>query len=155
MPGSQQEVKNAMEEGVAFKWLHSPQAFLSDDRGGISHLRAQKMRLSLPDATGRQSIEAVEGAGVNLSADLAIKALGFDPEDLPSLFDAPDLPTSGWGTIQVSWADFQVKGMPGVFAAGDIVRGASLVVWAIKDGRDAAAAIEAYLDAHALPQATQ
>lgn len=155
MPGSQREVQNAMEEGVVFEWLHAPQAFLSNEAGEVTHLKAQQMRLSSPDSTGRQGIEAVEGATVNLDADLAIKALGFDPEDLPALFQTPDLPVSRWGTVQVSWKDFQVKDMPGVFAAGDIVRGASLVVWAVKDGRDAAAAIGAYLDEQALPKAAE
>ncbi len=156
MPGSQREVQNAMEEGVIFEWLHAPQAFLSSDQGAVTHLKAQQMRLSSPDATGRQGIEVIEGATVNLEADLAIKALGFDPEDLPALFETPDLPVSRWGTVQLaSWKDFQVKDMPGVFAAGDIVRGASLVVWAVKDGRDAAAAIGAYLDQQALPEAAE
>ena len=104
------------------------------------------MRLASPDVTGRQGVETIAGATVNLKADLAIKALGFSPEDLPALFETPALPVSRWGTVQVSWRTFQVKRMPGVFAAGDIVRGASLVVWAVKDGRDAAAAIEAYLN---------
>jgi len=155
MPGSQREVQNAIEEGVVFEWLHAPQAFLSDPDGAVTHLRAQKMRLSSPDSTGRQGIEAVEDATVNLDADLAIKALGFDPEPLPALFDAPNLPVSRWGTVQVSWRTFAVKDMPGVFAAGDIVRGASLVVWAVKDGRDAAAAIGAYLNEQALPKAAE
>ena len=146
MPGSQREVQNAQEEGVTFAWLHAPQAFLSNDKGNVTHLKAQKMRLASPDVTGRQGVETIAGATVNLKADLAIKALGFSPEDLPALFETPALPVSRWGTVQVSWRTFQVKGMPGVFAAGDIVRGASLVVWAVKDGRDAAAAIEAYLN---------
>lgn len=155
MPGSQREVQNAMEEGVTFQWLHAPEEFLRNAAGDVTHLRAQRMRLSSPDATGRQGIEAIEGASVDLKADLAIKALGFDPEDLPALFAQPDLPVSRWGTVQVSWQTFQVKDMPGVFAAGDIVRGASLVVWAVKDGRDAAAAIGAYLDEQALPKAAE
>ena len=155
MPGSQREVQNAMEEGVNFEWLHAPQGFLSDVDGNVTHLKAQRMRLSEPDDTGRQGIEEIEGDTVNLDADLAIKALGFDPEDLQTLFKTKELPTSRWGTIQVSWRDFQVKDMPGVFAVGDIVRGASLVVWAVKDGRDAAAAITSYLAAQALPKAAE
>ena len=155
MPGSQREVHNAMEEGVQFDWLHAPQGFLSQRDGSVTHLKAQRMRLSAPDATGRQGIEAIDDATVTLRADLAIKALGFDPEDLPTLFATADLPVSRWGTVQVSWKTFAVKDMPGVFAAGDIVRGASLVVWAVKDGRDAAAAIGAYLSEQALPKAAE
>ena len=155
MPGSQREVDNAVEEGVVFEWLHAPQAFLSNAAGAVTHLRAQRMRLAAPDATGRQGIEAVEGATVKLEADLVIKALGFEPEDLPALFQTPELPVSRWGTVRVSWKNFQVEGLSGVFAAGDIVRGASLVVWAVKDGRDAAAAITTHLDQQSLRQAAE
>ena len=90
--------------------------------------------------------------GHTLLADLAIKALGFDPEDLPVLFDAPELDITRWGTIKVDWRSMTTN-LDGVFAAGDIVRGASLVVWAIKDGRDAAAAIHRHIGAGAMPLA--
>ena len=75
---------------------------------------------------------------------MVIKALGFDAEDLPYLFDAKDLQVTKWGTIKTDF-DTMETNLPGVFAAGDIIRGASLVVWAIKDGRDAATSIESYL----------
>ena len=71
-----------------------------------------------------------------------LKALGFDPEDLPALFDAPDLGVTGWGTLKIDWRSMMTN-LDGVFAAGDIVRGASLVVWAVRDGRDAAERIHA------------
>jgi glutamate synthase (NADPH/NADH) small chain len=73
-----------------------------------------------------------------------IKALGFDPEDLPGAYDAPDLTVTRWGTLKADHRTFMTS-LPGVFAAGDIVRGASLVVWAIRDGRDAAAAMHTWL----------
>jgi len=98
----------------------------------------------MPDATGRQSVEPVEGSHFNLRADLVIKALGFDPEDLPAAFDEPALKVSRWGTLQVNQRSFMTS-LPGVFAAGDIVRGASLVVWAIRDGRDAAVGIHEHI----------
>ena len=79
-----------------------------------------------------------------IKADLVIKALGFDPEDLPTLFQEPKLKVSQWGTIKTDF-DTMETSISGVFAAGDIVRGASLVVWAIKDGRDAAASIKKFL----------
>ncbi|NCY26711.1 MAG: NAD(P)-dependent oxidoreductase, partial [Alphaproteobacteria bacterium] len=69
-----------------------------------------------------------------------IKALGFDAEDLPTLFAASELAVSKYGTVAINPATFETN-LPGVYAAGDIVRGASLVVWAIRDGRDAAAAM--------------
>ncbi|MBK0329495.1 NAD(P)-dependent oxidoreductase [Rhodobacteraceae bacterium F11138] len=138
MPGSQREVNNAEEEGVIFEWLSAPKGFVGDDT--VSGVMVQKMRLGAPDATGRQSPEVVEGSDYVEEADLVIKALGFEPEDLPVLWDQPELAVTRWGTIR---ADFTTgaTAMPGVYAVGDIVRGASLVVWAIRDGRDCAAAI--------------
>ena len=76
---------------------------------------------------------------------MVIKALGFDPENLPQLFNSTDLSVSELGTIKVNLKTMETS-IPGVFAAGDIVRGASLVVWAIKDGRDAASSIQKYLE---------
>jgi len=144
MPGSQREVTNAEEEGVEFVWQTAPEAFLGD--GKVSGVRAHGMRLGAPDATGRQTPEVIEGSSETLDADLVIKALGFDPEDLPGLFGCPELKVSRWGTVSVSWATMMTN-LDGVFAAGDIVRGASLVVWGVRDGRDAAASMHAYLQA--------
>ena len=142
MPGSLREVKNAEEEGVHFSWLSAPEAFLGQN--GVSGVRAAKMRLGLPDASGRQSVEVVQGSHFTVPADLVIKALGFDPEPLPRLWSQDALEATRWGTLKVNPRTFQTS-LPGVFAAGDIVRGASLVVWAIRDGRDAASSIHAYL----------
>jgi len=142
MPGSVREVKNAEEEGVEFVWLSAPDAFLGD--ATVSGVRASRMRLGLPDASGRQSVDHIEGSHFNLQADLVIKALGFDPEELPQAFGEPALAVSRWGTLKVDHHSFMTS-LPGVFAAGDIVRGASLVVWAIRDGRDAAAAMHTWM----------
>ena len=144
MPGSQREVTNAEEEGVEFVWQTAPEAFLGD--GKVSGVRAHGMRLGAPDASGRQTPEVIEGSSETLDADLVIKALGFDPEDLPGLFGCPELKVSRWGTVSVSWATMMTN-LEGVFAAGDIVRGASLVVWGVRDGRDAAASMHEYLQA--------
>ena len=144
MPGSLREVKNAEEEGVEFVWLAAPEAFLGDDT--VTGVRAVRMKLGLPDASGRQSVDPVEQSGFTLEADLVIKALGFDPEPLPTLWNQPELEVSRWGTLKVGHVSFMTS-LPGVFAAGDIVRGASLVVWAIRDGRDAAAQMHQWLDA--------
>jgi glutamate synthase (NADPH/NADH) small chain len=142
MPGSMRETKNAEEEGVEFVWLSAPEAFLGD--GAVNAVRAVRMHLGLPDASGRQSVDPIAGSHFNVKADLVIKALGFDPEDLPKLFNEPGLEVNRWGTLKVSPRTFMTA-LPGVFAAGDIVRGASLVVWAIRAGRDAAAQIDAYI----------
>ncbi len=143
MPGSMREVKNAQEEGVEFVWLSAPDAFLGDDH--VTAVRASRMRLGMPDASGRQSVEP-SGEHFILDADLVIKALGFDPEDLPKLWGVDGLEVSRWGTLKVDHRT-QMTSLPGVFAAGDIVRGASLVVWAIKDGRDAAARMHDFIQA--------
>ncbi|MBV9655486.1 MAG: NAD(P)-dependent oxidoreductase [Acetobacteraceae bacterium] len=142
MPGSMREVKNAEEEGVEFVWLSAPEAFLGDEK--VTGVRAIRMHLGLPDASGRQSVEPVEGGHFTLKADLVIKALGYDPEDLPRLFGAEGLEVSRWGTLKINHRTAMTS-LPGVFAAGDIVRGASLVVWAIRDGRDAAKHIHEYI----------
>jgi len=140
MPGSAREVAHAEEEGVVFEWLAAPRA-VRDEAMAAAGVRAARMRLGPPDASGRQAPEEVPGADFDLKAEMVIKALGFDPEDLPA-----ELTVTRWGTVK---ADFrtQMTNLPGVFAAGDIVRGASLVVWAIRDGRDAAEAMHDYMSA--------
>ncbi|WP_338663251.1 NAD(P)-dependent oxidoreductase [Pararoseomonas sp. SCSIO 73927] len=144
MPGSMREVHNAEEEGVRFAWLTAPEAF--EGEGNVTGVRVTKMHLGLPDATGRQQVEPIPGSSFVEGADLVIKALGFDPEDLPAMFGEPALKVSRWGTLAVDRKTMQTS-LPGVFAAGDIVRGASLVVWAIRDGRDAAERIAEYVKA--------
>ena len=144
MPGSQREVGHAEEEGVQFVWQAQPEAFLGDAGNKVSGVRCHRIHLGLPDATGRQTPQVIDGSGFTIEADLVIKALGFDPEDMAEITGASDLALTGWGTLKIDWRNLMTS-QPGVFAAGDIVRGASLVVWAIRDGRDAAAAIDAYL----------
>lgn len=139
MPGSQREVANAEEEGVVFEWLTAPKGF-RDEGGRVTGVMAQKMRLGAPDATGRQAPEVIEGSDYVEEADLVIKALGFEPEDLPTLWDQPELEVTRWGTIKAQFTTGATD-LDGVYAVGDIVRGASLVVWAIRDGRDCAGAI--------------
>jgi glutamate synthase (NADPH) small chain len=133
MPGSQREVANAEEEGVEFVWLSGPKAF--DGDGTVKTVLASKMRLGAPDASGRRAPETDPQGDFSLPADMVIMALGFEPENLPKLFDAEELAVTRWGTLRVDHKT-QMTSLDGVFAVGDIVRGASLVVWAIKDGRD-------------------
>lgn len=161
MPGSQREVQNAEEEGVEFVWLSAPGAFAGHVTGvaaeaqerdvdgvQVAAVRIQKMRLGAPDVSGRQSPELIEGADYDEPAELVIKALGFEPENLPKLWDTDGLEVTRWGTVK---ADFNthMTSIPGVYAVGDIVRGASLVVWAIRDGREAAESIATYLTGEA------
>jgi len=138
MPGSQRETQNAEEEGVDFVWLAAPKGFTGDD--SVSGVMVAKMRLGAPDATGRQTPEEIPGGDYVEDADLVIKALGFEPENLPLLWDQPDLEVTRWGTIKAAFGTHETP-MEGVYAVGDIVRGASLVVWAIRDGREAAESI--------------
>jgi glutamate synthase (NADPH/NADH) small chain len=146
MPGSLREVTHAEEEGVEFIWLAAPKALMGGGR--VTGVRAARIALGLPDSTGRRAPEEIEGSDFTLPADLVIEALGFDPEDLPARFAMPELGVSDWGTIKIDFKTMATN-FDGVFAAGDIVRGASLVVWAIRDGRDAAREIHRYMQAKA------
>ena len=145
MPGSQREVANAEEEGVEFVWLSAPKGFAGDTVEGVM---VSKMRLGAPDASGRQSPEIIEGADYVEDADLVIMALGFEPEALPTLWDVPELEVTRWGTVKADFRTHETS-LKGVYACGDIQRGASLVVWAIRDGREAAEAIMDQINAAA------
>ncbi|WP_420548823.1 NAD(P)-dependent oxidoreductase [Curvivirga sp.] len=144
MPGSERETANAKEEGVEFVWLSNPEAFVGNDKDEVTGVRAISMRLGPPDATGRRQPRPIEGSSTIHDADLAILALGFEPEELPTLWNQPELPVTNWGTVKVNHRT-SMTDMDGVFAIGDIVRGASLVVWAVKDGHDAADNIHKYM----------
>ena len=143
MPGSAREVKNAEEEGIEFVWLSSPSKFNGNNK--VESVEVNKMELGEPDETGRRRPEIVKDSNFEIKADLVIKSLGFDPEDLPNLFSEEKLRVTRWGTIKIDYKTMETS-VPGVFAAGDIVRGASLVVWAIKDGRDVSEQISNYIN---------
>ncbi len=143
MPGSSREVYNAEEEGVEFLWLTNPKKFIGSEK--VSSVLIEKMKLDKTDSSGRKKPIPIENSDFELKTDLVIKALGFDPENLPKLFNNENLKVSEWGTIKIDLKSMETN-IPGIFAAGDIVRGASLVVWAIRDGRDAAISIQKYLE---------
>ena len=142
MPGSAREVGNAEEEGVEFIWLTSPKKFLGNKV--VSSVEVNQMKLGEADSSGRRSPVVKENSDYKIEADIVIKSLGFNPENLPKLFEAEELAVSKWGTIKIDLQTMETN-LDGIFAAGDIVRGASLVVWAIRDGRDAAQQIQKYL----------
>ncbi len=144
MPGSQREVRNAEEEGVQFRWLSAPAAFHGGASGAVRQVDVHAMRLGAPDPSGRRTPEANPDNDYAMPADMVIKALGYDAEDLPTLFGASELTVTRWGTVRVDHATMMTS-VDGVFAAGDIVRGASLVVWAVRDGRDVAETMQRYL----------
>ncbi|MDC1200765.1 NAD(P)-dependent oxidoreductase [Pelagibacteraceae bacterium] len=143
MPGSAREVANAEEEGVEFVWLSSPKEFIGKNK--VEGLIVDKIKLGEPDDSGRRKPEIQNDSHFNIKADIVIKALGFDPENLPELFGSEDLQVTKWGTLKTNF-DTMETNLSGVFAAGDIIRGASLVVWAIKDGRDVAVSIKNFLE---------
>ena len=143
MPGSTREVANAEEEGIEFVWLSSPKEFLGKNK--IENIVVEKIKLGEPDDSGRRKPEIQKSSEFNIKADIVIKALGFDPENLPKLFGSNDLQVTKWGTLKVDF-DTMESNLSGIFAAGDIVRGASLVVWAIRDGRDVAVSIRNFLE---------
>ena len=141
MPGSQREVQNAIEEGVDFQWLTLPTQYSGN--GSLKNVKTVLMQLGEPDESGRRKPEPKEGTQKNLDVDLVIEALGFEPENLPKLFKNEEFKVTRWGTLKINYKNMMTS-IDGVFAAGDIVRGASLVVWGIKDGRDAAKNINEY-----------
>ena len=143
MPGSQREVQNAIEEGVDFQWLTLPIEYSGN--GSLKNVKTVLMQLGEPDESGRRKPEPKEGTEKDLDVDLVIEALGFEPENLPKLFDNQELTVTRWGTLKINYKNMMTS-IDGVFAAGDIVRGASLVVWGIKDGRDAAKNIQEYIE---------
>lgn len=143
MPGSAREVANAEEEGVVFEWLAAPKALMSKGEA-VTAVRAARMALSEPEFGKRREIVPVAGADFDVKADMVIEALGFEPEAFAA--HDRDLALTDWGTLKVAGRS-SATSLPGVFAAGDAVRGASLVVWAVKDGQDAAAEIDRYLRA--------
>ena len=143
MPGSQREVQNAIEEGVDFQWLTLPTEYSGN--GSLKNVKTVLMQLGEPDESGRRKPEPKEGTEKDLDVDLVIEALGFEPENLPKLFDNHELTVTRWGTLKINYKNMMTS-IDGVFAAGDIVRGASLVVWGIKDGRDAAKNIQEYIE---------
>lgn len=137
MPGSRQEVKNAIEEGGHFYWLAAPEAFLGED--SVTGVRVREMRLGVVDGQGRRTVEPTGSHNI-LQADAVICAFGFEAEDLQQRWQTPQLALTEWGTLDIPSGNYETS-LPGVFAGGDIVRGASLVVWAIRDGREAAKSI--------------
>lgn len=144
MPGNRLEYQNAIAEGAQFSFLTNPVAIEGDEEGHVQQVRCERMQLGEPDAKGRRKPIRVLGSEFVVPADVVLIAFGFDP--IP--FD----PDSEWGGIAVNdWDgvivdENQMTTLPGVFSGGDQVLGANLVVYAVRDGRKAAAGIQRYLD---------
>ena len=152
MPGSQREVLNAIEEGVEFNWLTLPIKYIGKDK--ITKTKIAQMQLGSPDESGRRIPEPIPGSDRDYDVDLVIEALGFEPENLPKMFNIDELAVTRWGTLKINYKNMMTS-VDGVFAAGDIVRGASLVVWGIKDGRDVAENIHSFIEEKEKQELTQ
>jgi glutamate synthase (NADPH/NADH) small chain len=143
MPGSRKEYYNAIEEGAHFLFLTNPVALDADASGNVTSVRCTRMELGEPDFSGRRKPRIIPGSEFNIQADVLLIAYGFDPVPFPKDSDFAAIAINDWGAIRVD--ENQMTNMPGVFAGGDIVRGASLVVHAVRDGRKAALGIQRYL----------
>ena len=143
MPGSRKEYKNALEEGARFMFLTNPLRLEGNGAGEVVAVHCVRMELGEPDASGRRKPRPVKGSDFTLPADLLLIAYGFDPVPFPKDSDLSQLAINDWGAIKVD--EQQRTNLPGVFAGGDVVRGPSLVVHAVRDGRKAAAGIDDFL----------
>jgi glutamate synthase (NADPH/NADH) small chain len=143
MPGSRKEYGNALEEGAQFSFLMNPIALLGDADGRVAQVRCVRMELGEPDVQGRRKPRAIAGSDFVLPADVVLVAFGFDPAPFPVVSGSDQIALSAWGGVIVG--DNQMTNVPGIFAGGDLARGPSLVVHAVRDGRKAATGIHQYL----------
>ena len=149
MPCSRHEYENAREEGARFVFQAAPLAVLGNELGQVAGLRLVRTELGLMEAVGPRPFLVQPGSEFELPADLVVLALGFDPVPCPQSGDLSELAVNEWGGLVVDGN--QMTSIPGVFAGGDIVRGPSLVLHAVRDARRAAAQIHSYLAAQRKP----
>ncbi len=143
MPGSRKEYANALEEGARFQFLSNPLAIEGNAHGQVTQVRCARMELGEPDAKGRRQPRPIRGEEFVVPADLILVAYGFDPVPFPAGSDFAKIRVDEWGCV-ITDAN-QMTNLPGVFAGGDLVRGPSLVVHAVRDGRKAALGIHRYV----------
>ncbi len=144
MPGSRREYHNAIAEGAKFTFLTNPVALEGDAEGNVKQVQCERMQLEDPDAKGRRKPIRVPGSGFVVPADVVLIAYGFDPVPFNRNSDWRAIGVNDWDGIVVD--ENQMTTLPGVFSGGDQVLGANLVVYAVRDGRKAAAGIRRYLD---------
>jgi glutamate synthase (NADPH) small chain len=142
MPARVEEVNHAEEEGIVFQMLTDPVAILADEKGWVRGLRCLRMELGEPDSSGRRRPVPIKGSEFDLECDVCVEAIGTRANPLLTK-TTPDLKLNKNGNIEVDQSGMTSK--PGVFAGGDIVRGAATVILAMGDGKTAAAAIDRYL----------
>lgn len=146
MPARVEEVKHAKEEGVTFLTLHNPVEYIGDENGRVKAMKVQRMELGEPDADGRRSPVAIEGAIDEIPVDLVVVSVGVSPNPLiPN--SVSGLEVSRRGTIVVNESTMQ-SSLNDLYAGGDIVRGGATVILAMGDGRRAAASMAEALEAN-------
>ncbi len=143
MPARLEEVHHAKEEGIQFKMLTNPVRILGDENGWVTGMECVKMELGEPDASGRRRPVPVKGSEEVLPMDTVVIAIGQTPNPLIKA-TTPGLETQTWGGIVVKDEAGQTS-KKGVYAGGDVVTGAATVILAMGAGKNAAAAMDAYI----------
>ncbi len=137
MPGRFEERINAREEGVQFEWLTAPVKFIGDENGCVKAAECIRMRLGEPDAKGRRSPVPIEGSNFVIECDTVALAIGYNPEtEIPETTE--NLKMTKWGSVVVESEETGRTSREDIYAAGDNVRGADLVVTAVAAARKAA-----------------
>ena len=143
MPARNEEIHHAKEEGIEFQLLTAPLEILGNEDGWVTGLKNIKMELGEPDASGRRRPVEIPGSEYTMDVDAVIVAIGQSPNPLIKSV-TPDLGTQKWGGIIAEEHTGKTSKI-GVFAGGDAVTGAATVILAMGAGRDAAAAIDQYI----------
>ncbi|HLO36035.1 MAG TPA: NADPH-dependent glutamate synthase [Candidatus Deferrimicrobium sp.] len=149
MPARAEEAHHARDEGVVFEYLAAPVEVLGDDDRWVRGIRCVRMELGEPDASGRRRPQPIPGSGFEIPCDIVVVAIGTRSNPLLTA-STPELTVNEWGYITTD--EHGMTSMPGVFAGGDIVRGAATVILAMGDGKRAAHAIDAYLRGEPPPE---
>jgi glutamate synthase (NADPH/NADH) small chain len=142
LPARAEEVHHAEQEGVQFEFLTAPIEVLGNDKRWVTGMKCQKMKLGEPDSSGRRRPEVIPGSEFILDCDVVVVAIGTKANPLLTA-TCPDLKLNKWGNIVAD--ENGATSIPGVFAGGDIVRGAATVILAMGDGKKSAQAIDKYL----------
>lgn len=142
LPARAEEVHHAEQEGVKFEFLTAPLEVVGDDKRWVTGLKCQKMKLGEPDSSGRRRPEPIPGSEFILDCDTVVVAIGTKANPLLTA-TCPELKLNKWGNIVAD--ENGATSIPGVFAGGDIVRGAATVILAMGDGKKSAQAIDRYL----------
>jgi glutamate synthase (NADPH/NADH) small chain len=143
LPARAEEVHHAEQEGVHFEFLTAPLEVVGNDQRWVTGMKCQKMQLGEPDSSGRRRPEPIPGSEFILECDTIVVAIGTKANPLLTA-SCPELKLNKWGNIVAD--EHGQTSLPGVFAGGDIVRGAATVILAMGDGKKSAAAMDAYLN---------